>query len=434
MKKAFSIFRKRWPAVALPLAVVACGAPTGDPVGFQEPDRPLHRVVFRPEDIGWRDTHYDLTVPTGRHYRLAVGSWRGFRSRALFRFELGDVPKEVPVNKIESITLRLPYLRVSGFLNDDIYADGDVAVEARPLRRYFDEDRATWWRASPKENWSAEGGDYGAVAADAVIGKPSYQSTNIEFDVTDLVLGWLANPGRNYGFLLKAADEESEPGIKEFYSTNDYNKTHVVRLIIAYMSEGEKAYNVVTPEKDCFITEYDGEFGGEEVHGHDDYLDFGSFNGYGRRALIFFNLSPGVSGIPSTASVARARLRLYYLPAGRDERVYVVVYRLTSPFAEGAKQDGLEFQRYHDNVAYVDKEFKIEAPGYVDLYLNPLVQEWIAGKYVNYGLMIKAADESEAQAFPRFGSRDNADPGRKPELEIEYTLPHEPWYAATAGG
>jgi len=433
MRTAYSIYGKPWPAVALLLAVLACGAPSDDPVGFQGPDRPIHKAVFYPDDVGWRDTHYDIFVPTGRHYRFAVGSWRGFRSRALLRFELGEIPKEVPAGRIKSVTLKLPYLRVSGDLNDDIYAAGAVTLEVRRIYRHFDEDRATWWRADRKENWSEEGGDFGPVVADAVIGKPSFQREYINFDVTDLALDWLANPFRNYGLVLKAADEDAGPGIKEFYSTNEYTKINTVRLVITYMDEGEKAYNVGLPEKDCFITEYDGEFGGEEVHGYDGYLDFGSFNGYGRRTLLYFNLSPGVCGIPSTASIARAKLSLYYSPAGKDERVHIAVYRLTSPFAEGAKQDELQFQKFHDNVAYIDREFKMESPGYVDLFINLVVQEWIAGKHLNYGLMIKAPDESWAQAFPRFGSQNNADPARRPYLEIEYTLPNEPWYATPAG-
>jgi hypothetical protein len=421
---------------AATLVILSCGAPTGDPVGFQGPDRPVEKVVLYPEDVGWRDTFYDVFTPTGRHYRLAVGSYGSpdrFRSRSLIRFEVGDVPKEVPISKIRTVYLSMPYLRVSGSLNDDVYSQGDVTLEVRPLRRDFDEDRATWWRATRKDNWTAEGGDYGPVVADAVVGKPSYRREFVNFDVTDLALEWMANPFRNYGVLLKLSDAEEAAGIgiKEFYSTNQYSKANTPRLEIEYIDdeeEEEKSYYVVLPEKDCFITEYDGEFGGGEVHGYDETLDFGSFNGYARRTLIYFNVSPGVAGIPARASVARARLRLYYQPAVRDERVNVALYRLTAPFDEGSPQDILEQQKYHDNYSYINREFKKEPPGYVDLFINPLVQEWISGKHPNFGLVIKAPDESSAQAFPRFGAKDNKDPDRRPYLEIEYTLPPEPWH------
>lgn len=413
---------------------LSCAAPTGDPVGFQGPDRPIRKVTLYPGDVGWRDTFYDIFAPTGRHFRLAVGSYGAphrFRSRALLRFEVGDVPKEVPLSKIRGASLRLPYLRVSGFLNDDVYAESDVTIEVHPLRRDFDEDRATWWRASRKESWTVEGGDYGPTVGEAVVGKPSYQRRYVDFDVTALTLEWCANPYRNYGVIIKVTDEAevSGAGIKEFYSTNQYSKTNAPRLAITYVDdEGEKAYKVLLPEKDCFITDYGGDFGGGEVHGYDQFLDFGSFNGYGRRVLLYFNLSPGVAGIPPTASIARARLRLYYQPAGRDERVYIAIYRLTARFEEGAKQDILELQKFHDNFAYINREFKKEPPGYVDLYINALVQEWISGKHPNYGLMIKTPDESAAQAFPRFGAKDNSRSDRRPYLEIEYTVPPGPWY------
>ena len=433
MAKKVSIPRRLFLAAAM-LVALSCGAPTGDPVGFQGPETPVTKVTLYPADVGWRDTFYDVFAPTGRHYRLAVGSYGApdrFRSRALLRFEVGDVPKEVPISKIRSVDLSVPYLRVSGSLNDDVYAEGDVTIEVRPLWRDFDEDRATWWRASRKENWTAEGGDYGPAAADAFVGRPSYQRQFINYDLTALALEWMANPYRNYGVVLKLSDEEESAGagIKEFYSTNQYTKTNTPRLEIAYVDdEGEKAYYAVLPEKDCFITEYDGEFGGGEIHGYDEFLDFGSFNGYARRTLFYFDVSPTATGIPATASVARARLRLYYQPAVRDERVYIAVYRLTAPFEEGAPQDILELQQFHDNYAYIDREFKKEPPGYVDLYINPLVQEWISGTHPNFGLVIKAADESAAQTFPRFGAKDNSDPDRRPYLEIEYTLPPEPWY------
>ncbi len=413
---------------AVMLAVLSCGAPTGDPVGFQPPG-PIHKVTIYPADVDWRDTCYDVFVPTGRHYRLAVGSWGGYRSRILLHFAVGDIPKEIPIANITSVTLALPYLRVSGSVNDDVYSYGDVTVTAHGLRRRFDEDLATWWRATFKNNWAQEGGDFGPAVASAVIGDPTYQQELIRMDITGLALEWLGSPHRNYGLLLKAADEASYPGFKEFYSSNEHTEGKAPRLEIQYIDdEGEKAYRTLIPDMDCFITESDNFFGGDEVHGHDAYLDFGSFNGYGRRMLFYFDLTPGASDIPADASIARARLRLFYLPAGRDETVEVAVFRLLAKFNENADQDTLEMQPFHDDLAYGHKEFKEEAPGYVDIYLNTLVQEWVSKEHPNYGLIIKAPDESLAQVFPRFGAQENADSGRRPYLVVEYTVPEEPWY------
>jgi len=417
-------------AVILAAALFGCGSPTGDPVGFEPVDRPVHKVIVRPADVDWRDTCYDVFVPTGRHYRLAAGGWAGYRSRILLRYDLSQIPKEVPLHDITSVDLKLTYQRVSGSLNDDIYSYGHVTLEAHALKRRFDQGRATWWRATTRDDWTTEGGDFGPTVARAEVGDPAYYRRYIRMDVTGLALDWISNPHQNFGLLLKVADEEAEPGIREFYSTDRQPPGKAPQLEIGYRDEdGNKAYRVVAPQRDCFITSYDDTFGGGDVHGYDPYLEFGSFNGYGRRALFYFDLRPESSGIPREASIARARLRLYYVPAGRDERVYVAVYRLMRLFDEGSKQDKLELQRYHDNFAYADREFKREQPGYVDLYVNTLVQEWVSGRQPNYGLVIKAPDEASAQVFPRFGSQENANEDRRPYLEVEYTLPAEPWFA-----
>jgi hypothetical protein len=254
MIRSFKTRLGYWPigAVVCAAILVSCGVPTGDPVGTPGPDRPLTKVTLYPADVGWKDTYYDVFVPTGRHYRLAAGSYGGtgerFRSRILLRFELGDVPKRVPVSKVEAVLLKLPYVRVSGTLNDDIYADSDVTLEARPLRSDFDEDRATWWRATRKKNWTVEGGDFGPTVATAVVGKPSYQREFVTLDITELGLEWFSNPFRNYGVMLKSRNEESGPGIKEFYATNTYSKVDPPRLEITYRNdEGEKVYEVILP-------------------------------------------------------------------------------------------------------------------------------------------------------------------------------------------
>lgn len=422
----------RWLVLsALAAAWLSCASPTPEPVGFDPYDRPIHTLILKPSTVGWRDTYYDKFSPTGRHYRLACGAWGGYRSRTLLRYDVGDIPKEIRVSKITAISLQISYVRVSGSVNDQIYAYTPVKLTLHPLLRSFDEDRATWWLAKASRAWTEEGGDFGPAVGSVELGSPSYQREFYYVDITPTALDWMANPARNYGLVLKADGEESAAGIKEFYATNAGRGGFAPLLDITYVDDdGEKQTRYVAPQKDCFITDYDEKFDGNAVHGYDEYLDFGCFNGYGRRTLVYVDLNPAVSGVPANASVVRARLRMYYLPAGRDERVYVAVYRLTAPFAEGATEDTLEQQKYHDNVAYVALEFKKTPPGYVDFYINPLVQEWVAGEHPNYGLMIKAPDESEAQVFPRFAAQHNADEGRRPYLEVDYTLPAEPWYAA----
>jgi hypothetical protein len=413
--------------------ICGCGSGTGDPVGYGDEDEPVYRVVLSPK-TGWRDTYYDVYVPTGKSPRLTVGSYAGFTSRVLLRFDLEDIPKVVNVEDITNVVLRLSYYRESGELNDSSYSYGDVTISAHRLYAAFDEDRATWYRARRYRNWTKPGGDFGPAVGEAAIGDPSYRREYVRLDITDTFFEWVNNPDGNHGLILKAEDEATTNGIKEFFSIDEKSKEDAPRLVITYIDDdGVKAYHEVVPQKDCFITLADSKFTGDRINGHEKELDFGSFNGYGRRLLVWFDLSPGKSGIPTDASIIRARLRLFYRPAGRDDRVGVAGYQLLSGFSEGNTQDELELIRYHDNEKYVDRDYQKEKPGYVDLYVNELVQEWVTGTKPNLGLMIKAENETEAAVFPTFASADTDHPERTPYLEVLFTSPSPPWFDGGEG-
>ncbi|UCE28292.1 MAG: DNRLRE domain-containing protein [Candidatus Coatesbacteria bacterium] len=413
--------------------ILGCGSGTGDPVGYGDDDEPVYRVVLSPK-TGWRDTYYDVYVPTGKSPRLAVGSYAGFTSRILLRFDLEDIPKIVSVEDITNVVLRLAYYRESGELNDASYAYGDVTISAHRLFAGFDEDRATWYRARRYRNWTEPGGEFGPAVAEAIIGDPPYKREYIRLDITDTFFEWVNNPDANYGLMLKAVGEATTDGIKEFFSIDEKSKEDAPRLVITYIDDdGEKAYHEVIPQKDCFITLADSKFAGDTVNGHEKELEFGSFNGYGRRLLVRFDLSPSKSGIPADASIIRARLRLFYRPAGRDDRVGIAGYQLLSGFTQSDTQDKLESIRYHDNEKYVERDFEKEKPGYVDLYINELLQEWVTGTKLNHGLMIKADDETEAAVFPTFASADTNQPERTPHLEVLFTSPTPPWFDVPEG-
>jgi hypothetical protein len=168
-------------AFLLTVVICGCGSGTGDPTGYDEDDKPVYKVVISPK-TGWRDTYYDVYVPTGKSPRLAVGSYGGFTSRSLVKFDLEEIPKIIPAGKITNVVLRLAYYRESGELNDDSYAYGDMVISAHRLYTDFDEDRATWFKAYRYRNWTEPGGDFGPVVAEAVVGEPSYKREYIRLD------------------------------------------------------------------------------------------------------------------------------------------------------------------------------------------------------------------------------------------------------------
>lgn len=419
--------------VAVGAGLFGCGKGTGDPAGYDDPGSLVYRAVLSPK-TGWRDTYYDVYVPTGKSTRLVIGSYAGYTSRALMRFDLEEMPKLVELDHVTSVALRLAYYREPGKLNDDEYAEGDVTISAHRLYCEFDEDRATWYKARRYRNWTEAGGDFGPAVAKALVGSPSNRRKYINLDITDTFFEWVNNPRTNFGILLKAENESGGLGIKEFFSIDEKSKPDAPELVITYEEDGEKAHYSVIPEKDCFITLADERFPGERVNGYDDELEFGSFNGYGRRLLVRFDVSPAASGIPPDASIVKARLSLFYKPAGRAERVNIAGYQLLEDFSESQNQAELEFIRYHDNEKVAAREYKNEKPGYVDIYLSELVQEWVTGTRRNYGVMIKADDETDAALFPTFASGDTPYADRVPYLEVLFTSPRPPWFNSPVNG
>ena len=173
MKNGFRKISYTFVIVALAYMLSGCGRGTGDPIGYDGEVPAIYKVTLSPE-TGWYDTYYDLYTDTGKSNRLAVGSFETYTVRSLLRFDVADIPKEIDINKITSVEIKTAYYRVDGSLNDKDYSQGDMEMEVHLLNRRFDEDRATWYRATKQENWVNPGGDFGPVIARAIIGPPDY--------------------------------------------------------------------------------------------------------------------------------------------------------------------------------------------------------------------------------------------------------------------
>ena len=414
--------------VVLSYLISGCGQGTGDPIGYDGYAPPVYKVTLSPK-TGWYDTYFDLYTRNGKSNRLAVGSFETYTVRSLLRFNVEDVPKEIDINKITSVEIKAAYYRVDGQLNDKEFSQGDMEMEVHLLNRRFDEDRATWNRATEQENWVNPGGDFGPVVARVIMGPPDYNRSFITMDVTSQFFDWMENPNSNHGVIFTEKIAAPAETIKEFYSLDEYSKEDAPRLLITYKNDDdEKEYKEILPEKDCFITLNEAKFPGDTVSGGEEYLDFGSFYGYARRSLIRFDLSEDKTSIPDDAVILQARMRLYYKPAGRDERIDIVANRLVEPFGQFDTQDELEDIGFHDNFDYIAKKFVHEDPGFADFYVNPLVQEWVTGKFPNYGMIIRAENESIPNFFPQFGAAQNDDPTRTPHMEVWFSVPGRPWY------
>ena len=158
----------------------------------------------------------------------------------------------------------------------------------------------------------------------------------------------------------------------------------------------------------------------------DNYGDNSSLNIGGNtvgtlyRTFIQFNISP----IPPTAIITDAKLGLHYdwayetTTEGR-----IALYNVQQAWDE----DDIAWDGQPSTSPFA--WFISAIPGYATgdfLYFNigiNNVQKWINGSKINYGIMIRDYDESDAEGLRAFSSSENVDADSRPKLVIQYYDP-----------
>ncbi len=176
---------------------------THTPTQTPTPTPPILSAVLIPGQDGYagvEDTRIWELVPNRNYGQQVRMSIPGDGSAvALVRFDLPEwVLTEMHNRPIRTAILRL-------------YADGRSAEQAClfdvfRLRRSWQEDSATWIKATGSESWSSPGAsgvdDRDATALDWAT--MSEIKAWAEFDVAPAVSDWIADPASNYGLLLRA--------------------------------------------------------------------------------------------------------------------------------------------------------------------------------------------------------------------------------------
>jgi len=145
----------------------------------------------------------------GSDWTLQVG-YDGAKE-ALMTFDLTEIPAGVAV-----IGAKL-YL-YSYYAYEEGQGPSSQYVSAYALRRPWEEDEATWMRASDAEAWEVAGcydaTDYDGRMMAVVEVRPKQAEREIPFpyvfDLTSMVLGWVAEPASNQGLLLRACGGTTE--------------------------------------------------------------------------------------------------------------------------------------------------------------------------------------------------------------------------------
>ncbi|MEV6245316.1 DNRLRE domain-containing protein, partial [Streptomyces sp. NPDC051742] len=135
-----------------------------------------------------------------------------------------------------------------------------AVYELRPLSRDFDEAAATWVKADATTNWTAAGGDFGAVAGDT--GAKTNDPARHDWSVTSLAQSWVSAPASQQGVLLKMADEAASQERTLFLSSEGTEQRLRPRIVVTYIdSTTESTYFAPqTPARMTPNTDYTVDF------------------------------------------------------------------------------------------------------------------------------------------------------------------------------
>ncbi|WP_124777863.1 DNRLRE domain-containing protein [Micromonospora inaquosa] len=168
-----------------------------------------------------------------------------------------------------------------------------------------------------------------------------------------------------------------------------------------------------------------------DVYDGDPYVSPGNNSSYygDTRGLVKF---PDLAGIPSSAQVVDAQLRMYntYLYPGDDTDENVDVYRLTTAFDETKAtwrtSNGTTPWLTTGGGGDYDASWKASFNGFTNdpewenWNVTPAVKGWLAAPADNKGFLLRQRDETNQTARAMLLSSEGAEPMLRPTLEVTY--------------
>ncbi|MBQ0901308.1 DNRLRE domain-containing protein [Micromonospora sp. U21] len=167
------------------------------------------------------------------------------------------------------------------------------------------------------------------------------------------------------------------------------------------------------------------------VYDGDPYVSPGNNSSYygDTRGLVKF---PDLAGIPSSAQVVDAQLRMYntYLYPGDDTDEYVDVYKLTTAFDESkatwSTSNGTTAWLTTGGGGDYDANWKASFNGFTNdpewenWNVTPAVKGWLTTPADNKGFLLRQRDETNLTARAMLLSSEGAEPLLRPTLEVTY--------------
>ena len=166
--------------------------------------------------------------------------------------------------------------------------------------------------------------------------------------------------------------------------------------------------------KDAYVLSYypDINFGSSVV------LEVGNRSSSPGRTYLQFDLS----SVPEGARIIDAYLKLYQFTSYGLGSFTVGLYQVTSNWGE----DYITYNNQPDSSTEAEASCKIYAGTAWKSwdYIDELVKNWFDGSITNYGLLLKATNETSINNEAAFRSSDyTINPSQCPKLEIHYYIP-----------
>lgn len=166
--------------------------------------------------------------------------------------------------------------------------------------------------------------------------------------------------------------------------------------------------------KDAFVSSMD------PAENYKEYeLDIGKSTGAKHRTFIQFDL---LSFIPGNAVITNAILRLYQYDLKGTENLSIGAHRVTQEW----KEDTITFENQPKALDKIEHSTNITTKPvggeWKDWYLGDLVQGWLDGSIKNYGILLKAVDET-INTLASFRASEYSNPSERPKLVIHYYIP-----------
>lgn len=158
---------------------------------------------------------------------IKIGLKNSLKERGLIKFNTNDIPPDATIISAELITVKTGGSTVS--TTASIHALNDTWTENTGDCKGKDLT-PNWIKRNTTTDWTSPGGDYGSSISSQSISANGIYTWNI----TSTVQNWVANPGSNFGLLLKT----SETANNEYVFGSSENSTTANRpmLNITYLA------------------------------------------------------------------------------------------------------------------------------------------------------------------------------------------------------